>query len=357
MKITSIFTNFLVIFTLVFVSFTARVLASGTYYIGPNGSDISGNGSIGSPWKSLSKACSSASSGDTIHVSSGTYTEVDQCNLPVGVSIEGEGTSSVIKASFNDDWKAIVVASSPEGTNGNQHISNIKFDGRNLSTFWAIYIAGRSNFSVYNTTIVDFKDRGIIFGGKEDSEDGAPNIYATGNSYHDNICSNSAAYNTPNGIYGRGCLNIGGQDGMLIYNNTITQNQRPEGYNGWPIKGWNDGHLKGVKIYNNTLIKKPYGGSYPGESGWDFAIELFNISGVEINGNTIQGSIDSNTQTKGIYPYSVWIHDNTLSQPVLNKNYESGIILEFSTENAIIEKIFSIMFQWVFNLTLEIKVL
>jgi hypothetical protein len=125
---------------------------------------------------------------------------------------------------------------------------------------------------------------------------------------------------------------------MLIYNNTITQNQRPEGYNGWPIKGWNDGHLKGVKIYNNTLIKKPYGGSYPGESGWDFAIELFNISGVEINGNTIQGSIDSNTQTKGIYPYSVWIHDNTLSQPVLNKNYESGIILEFSTENAIIEK-------------------
>lgn len=326
------------IFTIILLGYISTASAASTYYISPSGNDASGSGSLGSPWKTLAKACGSTSFGDVIHVGAGTYLENEQCVLAPGVSIEGEGVSSVIKSTINDDWTPIILASSPEGTNGDQHISNIKLDGQNLSTFWAIHIAGRSNVSVHDTTIVNFKDRGIIFAGRTDAEEAAPSIYAKGNSYYNNICSNSAAYNTSNGVYGRGCLNIGGQEGMLIYNNTITQNQRPEGYNGWPIKGWNDGHLRGVKIYNNTIVKKPYGGTYPGESGWDFAIELFNISGVEIYGNTIQGSIDTNHQIKGSYPYSVWIHDNTISQPTLNANFESGIILEFSTDTAIIEK-------------------
>ena len=109
------------------------------------------------------------------------------------------------------------------------------------------------------------------------------------------------------GQYGAGELNIGGQMGMEIYNNTIQQIERPEGQNGWPIKYWNEGWLKGVKIYNNTLIKKPYGGSYPGESGWDFAIEFFNIQGLEIYGNTIQGSIDLNYNYKGAYAFCAWM--------------------------------------------------
>lgn len=322
---------------LFFLGPTAYLEAS-TYYVSPSGSDLN-DGSSSLPWKTLSKACQSVTgSGDIINLASGTYNETSQCELSPGVSIEGSGqNSTIIKSTLTSDWTPIIILSSPEGTNGNQHISNLKLDGQNLKTFWAIWISGRSNVSVYDTAIVDFKDRGIIFSGRIDGEDGPPSIYATGNKYYNNTCSNSAAYNTSNGIYGRGCLNIGGQQGMEIYGNTITQNQRPEGYNGWPIKGYNDGYLKGVKIYNNTLIKKPYGGTYPGESGWDFAIELFNISGVEIANNTIQGSIDSNTQTKGNYPYSVWIHDNTLSQPTLNRNYESGIILEFSTDTAIIE--------------------
>lgn len=328
------------LFTVLILSlfFIAPKAFASTYYVSPTGNDAN-DGSLSSPWKTLSKACQNVTgSGDIIHLNTGTYNETTQCNLSVGVSLEGsDKDSTIIKSTLTSDWTPIISLSSPEGTNGNQHISNIKLDGQNLKTFWAISINGRSNVAVYDTSIVDFKDRGIIFAGKESSEDGAPSIYATGNKYYNNTCSNSAAYNTSNGIYGRGCLNIGGQEGMEIYGNKITQNQRPEGYNGWPIKGYNDGYLRGVKIYNNTLIKKPYGGTYPGESGWDFSIELFNISGVEIYGNTIQGSIDTNTQTKGGYPYSIWIHDNVLSQPTLNSHYESGIILEFSTDTAIIE--------------------
>jgi len=125
---------------------------------------------------------------------------------------------------------------------------------------------------------------------------------------------------------------------MQIYNNNIQQIERPNFQNGWPIKYWNQGWLKGVKIYNNTITKIPYSGSYPGENGnWDFAIEFFNIEGLEIYGNTIQGAIDMAYNYKGAYGYCAWIHDNTISHPVLGTRIEGGIIFEYRTESAIVE--------------------
>lgn len=326
------------LFKILFLLLVFHNAYAATYYISPAGNDLSGNGSISNPWKSLYKATSAVkTTGDIIHVFAGTYTETQQCVLAVGVSIEGEGVTSIIKSTLKSDWTALLLASSPEGTNGNQHISHLKFDGQNLSTFWGIQVAGRSNVSINNCTIIDFLDRGVLFGGRNDNKEEPPEIYATGNSFHDNIVLNCAAYNTHNGIYGRGCLNIGGQKGMLIYNNTIIQNQRPKGFNGWPIKVYNNGYLLGCKIYNNTLTKIPFHGSSGGENGWDFCIELFNESGLEIYGNRIQGSIDFNHQTKGDYSYSIWIHDNIIFQPTLNSSFESGIILEFESEGVIIE--------------------
>ena len=311
---------------------------AGTFYISPTGNDATGTGSFSNPWKTLFKASVVVTTaGDIIHVKAGTYTETKQIVLAVGVSIEGEGITSIIKSTLTSDWTAILLLQSPEGTPGNQHISHLKFDGQNLSTFWAIYVAGRSNVSINNCTITDFKDRGVLFCGRTDNEEAPPEIYATGNTFHDNQVLNCAAYNTANGIYGRGCLNIGGQEGMLIYNNTIIQDQRPFGFNGWPIKYYNHGYLNGCKIYNNTLTKLPNQGTYPGDRGWDFCIELFNESGLEIYGNTIQGSIDFNHQAKGTYPYSVWIHDNKFYQPVLNSSFEHGIIFEFESEGIIVE--------------------
>lgn len=324
--------------TILAMLFTGISLAA-TYYISPSGNDITGNGNIGNPWKTLAWATQTVTtSGDIIHVTPGTYLETVQCFLAPGVSIEGEGTNCIIKSTLTALYKEILSLSSPEGTNGNQHISNLKFDGQNLSTFWAIWVKGRSNVSIYNCTIVDFQERGVIFSARNDLDDSPPNsAYSTGNKFYNNIVNNCAAYNISTGIYGRGCLNIGGQEGMEIYNNVIAQNGRPEGFNGWPIKYINHGYLKNCKIYYNTLIKIPYGGNYPGERGWDFCIELFNIQGLEIYGNNIQGSIDLNYNTKGSYPYCAWIHDNVINQPVLNTKYESGIIFEFDTESAIVE--------------------
>jgi nicotinamide mononucleotide transporter len=299
-----------------------------TYYISPNGSDEGGNGSMGSPWKTLFKATSMViKPGNIIHVLPGTYNETVRSELAPGVSIEGEGSNCLLRSGIAQEFKALIIAVSPEGTEGNQHISGIALDGNNRAASWAIEVRGRSNFSINNCTITDFEDTGVFWGGRNDNNTEPPKIYATGNTFHHNIVKNCAKYDG----YGRGCLSIGGQQGMLIYDNDISQTGRPAGTNGWPIKGCNDGFLKGCKIYNNKLTKQAFDGI-----GWDFCIELFDVWGLEIYNNTIVGAIDLNRQRKDEYAFSVYIHDNIIGPASLHNKMENGVILEYDTETAII---------------------
>ena len=311
-----------------------------TFYISPNGSNENGDGSINNPWKTLYRATTVVSNvGDIIHVNAGIYMETQQCLLAVGVSIEGEGITSVIKSTLTADWAEILqLHSATEGTNGNQHIRYLKFDGQNLSTYWGIRIGGRSNVEVDHITMVDFKASGIFFDGRIDNTEGPPAIYAIGNSFHDNIVNNCSAYNLSTGEYPRGALNIGGQDGMLIYNNTITQNQRPDGYNGFLIKYSLGGYLKGLKIYNNVITKIPFAGSFGGDHGWDFSIELWHcMGGLEIYRNTFQGALDLVHVAKHNYAFGAWVHENNISQPIINSHYETGILFEKGVESALVE--------------------
>lgn len=313
------------------------------FYIDPSGNDATGTGAIGNPWKTLSKATTAVTTvGDIIHVNAGTYVETVQCNLAAGVSIEGDGVTSIIKNNITTDWISILKLSSvSEGTDGNQHISNVKFDGQFTTgatgSAIAVEVIGRKNVSIHDNTFIDCRMRGINFAGRVDNNDGAPTIYATGNSFYNNIVTNCAEFNHSL-TAGFGCLNIGGQQGMLIYNNKISQTSRPNGYNGWPIKYFNGGYLNGCKIYNNT-INKILNYTYLGGDNWDFAIELFNESGLEIYSNTITGGgIDINFQTIGSYAFSAWIHDNTIVMPSQNTYLQTGITVEVNTDGVIIEK-------------------
>jgi hypothetical protein len=310
-----------------------------TYYVSPTGSDDAGDGSQDKPWASLAKATATLTApGATIHLLAGTYLETAECELAPGVCIEGEGPATIIKSTSTADWTPIVHARSPEGTDGHQHIANLTLDGQSLATFWAIEVAGRSNVSIHDITVVDFKDRGVIVTGRDDNQEGAPGVFARGNSFYNNTLLNCAAYDTPNGVYGRGALNLGGTEGMLVFNNTITQDQRPVGFNGWPIKAANDGHNRGLKIFHNTLTKIPFTGAYGGDGGWDFAVEMFNDQGTEFYENTIVGgAFDTNHQTRGDYPYSLWIHDNSFRLPAVTSSNNDGVILEFESDNVIVE--------------------
>ena len=245
--------------------------ASGaTYYVDPAGSN-NNNGTAGSPWKTLAFACSKVkTSGDIIHLNTGTFIETSQSILAAGVSIEGEGVNSVIQSRVGGSSFTILLTSSTQAANGNQHISNIKMDGDNLTAYGAIRVAFRKNVEIYNCTFVNFNYYGVSFINGE-----PPNTYATGNKFYDNTVTNCSGWYSGN----RGCLEIQGQDGMLIYNNNMsTEGRKNTGDVIYAVEGF----LKNVKIYNNTFVKD----YYPGTSHNDFALEFWNCQGgVEIYDN------------------------------------------------------------------------
>lgn len=317
-----------------------------TFYISPSGNDAA-NGSVATPWKTLSKAINTArTAGNIIHVNAGTYTESTQLDLAVGVSIEGDGAgNTIIKSTTSGQWSSFLQLQSNQNTNGNQSISGITLDGGYVSessykTWIAIWVTGRSNVKVFNCKFIGYYASANVFDGFDATSPlSDPGVTAIGNKFYNNTVTNCSGVLAANGYNGTGSVMIGGQTGFVIENNTITNTGRPALKNGWPIKYWDNGYLKGCKILNNTLVKSPYQATYWGEGGdWDFCIELFNIQGLEIAGNTIQGAIDLNYNYKGSYPYSVWIHDNNLNHATPNYNHsESGVILEFRTESALIE--------------------
>ena len=228
---------------------------SATYYISPTGSN-SNNGSIGAPWLTLTYACAHAiTSGDIIHVNAGTYIETIQSALRVGVSIVGEGNSSVIKSQVTSTNGTIYASSGTLGTNGNQSISYIKMDGDNLTGYDAVVILARSNFTVHHCTFVDFYHGAVLFFGMNSMASTDPTTPATGNTFYNNIVTNCAFYTT----VGSGSVRVGGQTGMLIHDNVIMQQDRTggTGANGYGIKYCGGGFNRGLKIYNNTITTNP----------------------------------------------------------------------------------------------------
>ncbi|NOT94671.1 right-handed parallel beta-helix repeat-containing protein [Ferruginibacter sp.] len=319
----------------------AAVGAANTLYISPSGNDGSGTGAATNPWKTLLKATTSVSAaGSIIHVNAGTYVEAAQCVLKPGVSIEGEGVTSIIKSKVTAKFTSILfLSSASEGTNGNQHISNLKFDGQNLSSGWGISVVARSNVSIYNCTVLNFKEVGVNFSGIT-SQNGylPPATYASGNSFYNNIVTNSS---TNDSVYGRGCMQFGGQTGMLVYNNIITQPYRTgtfTGNIGWPMKMANEGYIKNCKVYNNTLTRALFTGVGHGvNNDWNFSFEMWNVEGLEIYGNTCQGEVDIANATKGNSTYGLWFHNNTVTYPSRQTHYQSGLRLETNESDNIIE--------------------
>jgi len=139
-----------------------------TYYIDESGIDDSGrNGSVGQEWATLSYACTRVTNGDLIHINSGTYNINSRVDIPVGVSIEGDGDTSILRGNYytaSSSYGILSLYSYPtQGTNGNQSISNLKLDGQDETAYAAIVVFDRSNVKIYNITIENFEMYG--FGG------------------------------------------------------------------------------------------------------------------------------------------------------------------------------------------------
>jgi uncharacterized repeat protein (TIGR02059 family) len=288
----------------------SNALGATTFYISPSGSD-SNNGSSSSPWKTLAYACSKVTaSGDIINVAAGTYNESSQCKLVPGVSITGQGTSSIIKSSYTGSlMSGIIDASSGTGTpvNGNQSISNLLLDGNNQSNHCGISSSYRSNVTIANCTINNFADRGISI---QDGGDfmNAPSYYSNNNQVHDCIITNcgheSSDFSEYAGIWWYG------QTNFLLYNTTINNSAQSIGN----ADNMKCAYTTNSKIYNN-IFTRPFTDN-GGE--WNFFSELFfTTGGMEIYNNTFNGNatLDLVDIRPGSVGYGMKIYNNSFILP------------------------------------------
>lgn len=319
--------------TFSFILFTFSLLASATtYYIDPAGSNTN-DGSSTRPWFNLSYACSKVkTNGDIIHVNQGTYIETSQSILAIGVSIEGEGITSIIHSHVTSSETPTIYAYSGSVVSGNQHISNILMDGDGNTAWSAIRFVGRSNVKVYDCTIQDFYCEGL--GLIHPNVSSVPTTWLTGCQVYNNKILNSSLHTgigSPANYYGD--LQFTGIDGLLVHHNYMTSNDRAglvkEGECIGAHRYW-----KNCKIYDNTLEVNVHQQDY-----FDMTMELFySMGGNEIYNNKIKGGyIDLCwNYCPSPFTYSIDIYNNTIGTDSPVNYYMLGICLETNSKNVII---------------------
>lgn len=308
--------------------------AQTTWYISPTGSDVTGAGTYGSPWRTLYKACNDPgiSDGDEIFAFAGSYTITTQCELPDGVSLTGDGIDRTI---FTSTYAGTAIKLESYGhwgdtDYGNQTISNLTLDG-NLTGTSAIAINYRSNVILDHVKVVDFYQSGVTFYGQATSAwtgthpfeawKTMPSAWCSGNQVINCIFDNNSIYSS----HGYGNLQYGQQNGFVVRNTTITQTSRTAGSNGYGIKFYQEGFNQNTDISHNTITIAPreYG-------KFNFSIENWNdIGGCEYSYNTLQGQFDL-TYTYDLIGagYGSWFHHNTVGFSSTPTNTEVGITPE-----------------------------
>src|SRR6185437_3344597 len=257
--------------TILFICLLQNTFAQTKHYIDPTGSDAN-NGTIGSPWKTLHYAATQVTTpGDTIYINAGTYIETLPAMVAVGVNIKGaDSATTIIKSTY----AANSLASTTEGTNGNQSISGITLDGNNLQATLGILIKCRSNVIIHNIKVKDFYINGINYLGSSVNSETKPTTYSTGNQLYNFTVTNCTDSDAT--WVGGGNINICGQQNLLIHDFILADTSRPEGRNGDNII--NNRFGRGVKIYNGTSYKPS-----TTNAGWNFHFEIpWGCGGTEI---------------------------------------------------------------------------
>ena len=256
-----------------------------TIYVAKSGNDATGNGTSSSPYSSLAKAASVAASGDIIHVNAGTYTLSSGVAIPVGVSVEGDGSGVVnIVSNYTNKSQsdaALMLISTVDGTNGNQHISGLTLDGNNLTAYQAVVVYGRSNVKIFNCVIKNFVNGGLLFRGSYKLI--KPTIPAKGNEIYNCTIENCADRTT--GLAGGGIV-ADGYAGMLIHDNISRSGGRPINHNGNNFSAAGTNVASGLKIYNNKFYRP----TTDGRMDNSFILEMWDSQGgMEIYNNEFHG--------------------------------------------------------------------
>ena len=255
---------------LIMISMAATSHAATTWYVSPTGSDSIGKGSSGSPWGTLSNACSKVTNaGDTINLAAGNYTDNNPCTLSAGVNIAGAGGISgatYITSNYTGGYYISLVytpALSGTGTtNGNQTISGFTLDGNNKTLLSGIKIIGYNYVTLNDLNLLHINQGGIKLEGSDSwpnaaNENVPPPYYGQYNTVS-NLTLTGCSYGT-SGNYSNPAFWVHSQQYMTLNNVNIDETPSTTGGSGECIKSY-PGFLNASTITNCSFRV--------GASGW-----------------------------------------------------------------------------------------
>lgn len=314
-----------------------------TWYIGPAGSDGSGDGTSGNPWRTFYKAVTdpSVEDGDRVYAFNGTYNEAQQIPVPVNMSIEGQSMAGVIiESSYAGSGQPLFLLQTTNGwlgNYGNQTISYLTIDGNN-TTSSAIAINYRSNVIVDHITARDCVTNGVIFYGMPLASWGGTSVFEPDRSMPDHWCSGNKLTNSIitncSGPSDGANVRMGQQDGIEISGCTITQPIRGSGTNCGGIKFYAEGWSKNTNIHDNTVTVT----LNPGNQ-FNFSLEMwYELGGCHYYNNVFQGGADFDCGGKGSSTYCVWFERNEVGYPTYQQYNHYSLNFEASFSDVIVEK-------------------
>lgn len=109
-------------------------LLGASWYVSTTGNDSTGNGSIGSPWRTVAYGVSQMAGGDTLFLRGGTYAEAE---IDIGQSKNGTAEAYTTICSYPGEW-AIIDASTLADGNRDYIIGHPGFDKTGLDnvSYW-----------------------------------------------------------------------------------------------------------------------------------------------------------------------------------------------------------------------------
>ena len=321
---------FLVVFFISMFSFSS--VYGETYYVDTNGNDSTGNGRIGTPWKTVALALSYAKTGDTISVNNGIYPE-KQLIVPAAVNIisTSKDNKKVKLKPFAPlgITPFILLSTITPGSSGNQTISHIDIDGANIAGK-AIRVQNRNNVRIHNCYIHDFSVSSSYYNTIEVMST-LPKMSQGGDwwSYWPADPQAPGVDNNINKLWPTGPVenfefdnnNIVSTKGLRLFNlknSSIHDNSfnNKETYE-WCLVG-TPAFLENVKIYKNTFYSKPH------TDRSQYTLELWNHrNGCEYYSNV----------SEGFFSIGIGKETNVYNNTITTSTPSGGIGIEFNLQS------------------------
>jgi hypothetical protein len=279
----------------------ATQVLSDDYHVSPDGSDSPSGGTESNPWKTIRYACSQVEEdqGHVIHLSAGTFEESDIVTVPSGVSLVGAGSSeTTIRVNHNFDMG---FNQNPHTTThvghfviqvvGQDHlIQGFELDGKNGQCHGGIFARKATNDVYDDLFIYDFKYCGLFVAEIDNCE--VKNCHLKDNAYGSTSHGDSGnlQFHHGNDLRIHDCLIE--EEGALGDNDKFGGYTMKAQWLEFLAPDWGNNPIRGLKIYNNTLIAPAYG-AWNNRQAPAIAIEFLVLhpDEMEVYNNTINNFI------------------------------------------------------------------